>query len=123
MIITKLFEIRDRATFIPVVAVKMQSYLDHRAWAGYIENEREAYLLMRAGYSEVGHALILITRADGGGKANYDAYDWCDGSRTFKIAHAYIEKNFDALESGAVIDVEFILGESKEEKLSERLCP
>lgn len=122
MIITKLFEIRDRATFIPVVAVKMQAYLDHRVEKGYIENAREAYLLGRAGYpNEVGRALVLLTRLDGGGSAHYDPFEWT-GSRTIKHAHEHIEKNFDALESGAVIDVEFILNETAVEKASERLC-
>ena len=38
-----------------------------------------------------------------------------------KEAHAYIAGHFEELESGAVIDVEFILGETAEAKKSERL--
>jgi len=36
------------------------------------------------------------------------------------VAHAYIEKNFHNLNSGDVIDVEFILGETDKPKTSER---
>lgn len=36
-------------------------------------------------------------------------------------AHRYIESYFDKLNSGDVIDVEHILGETKEPKVSERL--
>jgi hypothetical protein len=39
-----------------------------------------------------------------------DPYDW--GDRTFQIAHDYIEKHWDSLKSGDLIDVLFILGES-----------
>jgi hypothetical protein len=35
-------------------------------------------------------------------------------------AHRYIEENWNALSDGDVIDVEFILGETKEKKISER---
>jgi len=35
-------------------------------------------------------------------------------------AHEYIEKCFDELESGAVVDVEYILGETNKMKQSER---
>jgi len=35
-------------------------------------------------------------------------------------AHKYIKEHWDELRSGSVVDVEFILGESKEPKASER---
>jgi len=105
MLEAKIFEVRDSATFIPVVAIKLDSLK---------EPESNSYLLRRAGY---GDPLILLTRLQGG-KACYDLYDW--GNRTMQFAHAYIEKNFDKLETGAVIDVEFILGETTEPKKSER---
>ena len=37
-----------------------------------------------------------------------------------QTAHLYIEKNFDALKDGDVVDVQFILGESDKPKTSER---
>ena len=35
-------------------------------------------------------------------------------------AHEWLLKNFDEVDDGAVLDVEFILGETKEPKVSER---
>jgi hypothetical protein len=37
-----------------------------------------------------------------------------------KTAHAYIEEKWDELGSGVVIDVEYILGETRTYKASER---
>lgn len=47
----------------------------------------------------------------------YDPYDW--GDRTMTVAHQYIESNFDQLNNGDVVDVEFILGETSVPKRSE----
>ena len=47
----------------------------------------------------------------------YDAYDWRD--RTMQVAHDYIEKNWGDLVDGAVVDVQFILGETAAPKVSE----
>lgn len=110
----KLFELRDRMTFIPVLAVRMSEPC----------NVAENYLLIRAGYrfhGEPGEStMVLLTRAQGrNDKANSDPMDW--GDRTFSTAHEYITRNFTELQSGDVIDVEFILKESAEPKISERL--
>lgn len=105
---TKLFELRDRATFIPIIASRMRSEN---------EDEQECYLLGRAGYSSHEPFLILLTRLDGG-QATYDPYGW--GGRTFPVAHQFIAENWDALFSGDVVDVEHILGEKPEKKISER---
>ena len=103
---TKLFEIRDRGTFIPCFAVLME--------AG---NSDEAYLLRRAGYGQ-GTNMIIFGRADGYGKALYDPYEYAD--RTMKTAHQYIVDNWEKVQTGDVIDVEFILGETTQKKISER---
>lgn len=50
-------------------------------------------------------------------RACYDPFLWND--RTFATAHHYIIEHWDNLEYGAVIDVEFILGETDEPKKSE----
>ena len=118
--ITKAFEIRDRGTFIPVVAIKMvPSYLADTA----DEVEAERYLLRRAGYN-FDQPSILLCRMEASGvdrNATYDAYAWGSSARTMTAAHLYIEQNFDELETGDVIDVEFILGETTQMKVSERL--
>jgi hypothetical protein len=105
--ITKLFEIRDRATFIPCFAILMES-----------NEEVESYLLRRAGYGPATN-MVIFGRADGHGKAFYDPYDYCD--RTMKTAHQYIADNFHTLQTGDVVCVETILGERPEPKISERL--
>jgi hypothetical protein len=99
---SKLFEVRDRATFIPVMAIEL-----------YIRSPREAEL---AGWSlEVlnRETIILLSRLDGAA-SHYDVYDW--GDRTMSQAHHYIQTNFDELVSGDVVDIEFILGETTTKK-------
>jgi hypothetical protein len=111
---TKLFEIRDRQTMIPVMATKMTP-----------EDEPQRYLLARAGYGrtrEEQAKYVIVTKLAGDCFAsNYDPYGWRDGGRTMNQAHIHISRNFDALETGSVIDVEFILGETDTPKTSERL--
>jgi hypothetical protein len=108
----KLFEVRDRLTFIPVMAIEMS--------ASYQNNtqSQENWLLRRAGYGNAEPWCIVMTALGGKGPANYDQYAW--DNRTFSVAHDHVIKNWDKLSSGDVIDVEFILGESKEKKISER---
>jgi len=103
----KCFEVRDRATFMPCVAVKMES-----------TDEAESYLLRRAGYNPTAPPLILFGHMEGG-KFAYDKYDH-PGNSTRTTAHDYIEKHFDALVSGSVICTEFIRGERETPKPSER---
>lgn len=107
----KTFEIRDRGTFMPMIAVKLRSD----------DNDRDRYLLRRAGLDNDGSyqiALFNLCR----GYGNIDSYKW-EGApvvRTLPVAHKYIEKHFYELETGAVIDVEFILGETDKPKISEQ---
>ncbi len=106
--ITKLFEIRDRGTFIPCFAIKFRNVSGQH---------RENYLSRRAGYGPDCDA-VLFGRIDGG-KCEHDPYSWPENPRTLRVAHDFIATHFDFLESGAVIDVEFILKESKAVKRSE----
>ena len=105
---TKILEIRDRATFIPAMAIKLES-----------ENEGQRYLLRRAGYSTEFSDVILVKLE--GCDATYDPYKWGCGARTMQAAHLWIRENYDALSDGEVIDVEFILSETDKPKLSERI--
>lgn len=108
----KLLEIRDKATFIPAMAVRLHS-----------RDDAEFYLLRRAGYSEAQVQLegvepyIVLWRLEGG-PAEYDPYSW--GNRTMATAHQHIVDFWQRLESGDVVDVQYILGETKEAKKSER---
>jgi len=103
MIETKLFELRDHSTFIPIIASRMTSDDPHEAW-----------LLRRAGYRWEGEGapppLVLLTRVQGNYRAQYDPYSWT--GRTYPVAHDHIARNWHELQSGAVVDVRFILGET-----------
>ena len=105
----KCLEIRDRHTFIPAICIKPLP-----------DNEAQRYLLRRDGYScQETDPIIIMIDAQCRGVA-YDCYDWPSGSRTKKIAHDYISKHWHLLVDGDVIDVEYILGETKTKKVSER---
>ena len=105
--IAKTFEIRDRMTFIPALAVNINP-----------DSPRQHYLMRRCGYPCDGKPNVILTRLDGNGKATNDPYAW--GGRTWPVAHNYIIQNWNDLSDGDVIDVEYILGESPEPKLSEQ---
>jgi hypothetical protein len=108
--IAKTFEVRDRMTFIPVMAVQLEPGC-----------ERDRYLLARAGFglyaAKQAEYVQLARIAGGGGQSYCDPYEW--GDRTMQVAHSYICAHWAELESGAVVDVEFILGQSESPKRSE----
>jgi len=114
--IAKTFELRDRGTFVPVLAVKLEP-----------TNEADRYLLARSGFGrepdEQKQYVILFGLAGGAGRATCDPYDW--GSNGTRLTcHEYINSHFDDLQSGQVLDAEFIRGETTEPKKSEREeCP
>jgi hypothetical protein len=99
----KILEVRDRATFLPVMATETEP-----------ENCDQQRLLRAAGFGMDTH--IILSKLEGG-KCTCDPWKW--GDRTIHNAHVYIEKNWDTLVDGDVIDVEFILGETKTKKLSQ----
>ncbi len=108
----KLFEIRDRMTFIPVMAIRSSS-----------RDEAERFLMSSAGYglTEADHAsyYFVIKLPDGEATCRIDPHGW-GNSRTMYSAHIYIQTNWEQLESGDVIDIEFALGETTTKKQSER---
>ena len=103
----KCLELRDAATFIPVICIRPVP-----------DNDAQAYLLRRDGYAgnKREHCIIMIDAQCRG--VAYDPYDW--GDRTKRTAHGYIEKNWSLLKDGDVIDVQFILRETSTPKVSER---
>lgn len=105
----KTFEIRDKATFIPVVAVRLKPV-----------TEQDRYLLGRAGFGtspQEQAKYVQVFLLTGREQSTYDPYRW--GSRTLTYAHVHMVNHWDDLESGAVIDVEFILGLREHPKVSE----
>jgi hypothetical protein len=118
----KALEIRDDGTFIPALAVDMNPSAPNGPYSPNAEILRaQQYLLRRCGYACDGRPNILVTHLDGNGSpATNDPYHW--GGRTWPVAHDYIIKNWDRLKDGDVVDVEFILGETKAPKVSERMA-
>ena len=117
--IIKSIEIRDRMTFIAAIAIQMvpKEAMGSRVFT--TTTPEQLFLLRRCGYA-FDHPAVILLRMDGDGKAApADPYHWAD--RTMQTAHIYITENFDKLADGAVVDVEYILGETKEPKRSERL--
>lgn len=106
----KCFELRDEGTFIPVICIRPVP-----------TNEAQRYLMRRDGYqgNESERCIIMIAAQCRG--VAYDPYDWKDG-RTKGNAHNYITNHWHELADGAVIDVQFIIGETDKPKVSERLC-
>lgn len=117
---TKLFEIRDSGTFMPCMAIRL-------TW----ECQEERWLLRRAGFSAEGISTNGLNGAEKyilfhplcSDQITYDAYNWNRGARTVPLAHKYVIDNWNELKSGDVIDVQFIIGETKEKKISERDDP
>ena len=108
----KLVEIRDRATFIPAMIIRMWS-----------DDPKERYLLERAGYS-LSMNDILLCRIDGGDdvEAQIDPLEWGYNPRTMRVAHhSIVKRGWHNIGSGQVIDVEYILGETDTAKVSERI--
>jgi hypothetical protein len=104
----KCLEIRDRNTFIPVMAFKPIP-----------DNAAQRYLMRRDGWScrADEHCVMVINTHKH--LAMHDPYDYGREPRTMPQAHKYIENHWDELADGDVIDVEFILGETSEKKVSE----
>lgn len=105
---SKLFELRDRGTFVPVLCTLMESCHDQERW-----------LLRRAGYGVGSNLVVMTGLVSHPDEATYSPWDWGD-NRTRKVAHQYIADQWDALETGAVVDVEYILHERERPKTSER---
>jgi hypothetical protein len=105
----KILEVRDIATFIPVIAISMVG-----------NTVRAYYLHTRCSYprENTGRKMIAMLRVDNL-EGHNDPYDWPKG--TLFEAHKYIQQHFDDLEDGDVVDVQYILGRSSRPKTSERL--
>ena len=107
----KILEVRDKATFIPVVAIDMNP-----------ENDEQRFYLRRMGFPCDGQPNIAIFHANCGGDPVWnDPYGWRGGARTYPVAHEYIIKHWHDLKDGDVVCVETILGERSTPKVSERI--
>lgn len=108
----KCLEIRDTATFIAVMAIRLEP-----------RDEAEKWLLNRAGYQTFSYpdsdvpGYVILVKLDGI-QAQYDPYEW-GTARTMQIAHRFILEHWVDLKSGSVVDVEHILELKPEPKQSE----
>lgn len=128
----KVLEIRDEGTFIPALAVDMNpgdaypkkgkfTFSEDEFKSLFDQHAARMYLLRRCGYPCDGEPNIILTRLDGNGQATNDPYGWKRDARTFPVVHQYIIDHWHELKDGDVVDVSFVLGESKAPKVSERL--
>jgi hypothetical protein len=106
----KIFEIRDRATFLPVIAVKIPG------WRNIKTPDSVKYLVWWAGH--VRDVVILYNLTN---PHKMESFYGAWGDRTYQTAHKYIFENWDMVISGQVLDIEFILGEVDTPKESQRL--
>ena len=110
MIEAKLIEIRDALTFIPAMCFKVMG-----------TEEADRYLIASAGYGkedieQYQRYTFLIRLNDL--ECKYDPNHW--GDRTMFNAHKYVEDYYELIDSGDVIDVEYILQEKSTVKASQR---
>lgn len=104
----KVLELRDAGTFLPLLAVDINP-----------DDEQQRYLMRRCGYSCSGEPNVVIVKLSANSDpASNDPYSW--GGRTFPVAHHWILEHWNELQDGDVVDVEFILGETLTQKVSER---
>lgn len=112
----KIFEVRDSGTCMVMLGYVLRPN-------PISQTMQEINLLMRAGYGPQKMAncfyIGLFTLDGGEVQGSFDPYSHPPGARTRSVAHDYIMKNWRTLKSGDVIDVEFILGETKQPKQSE----
>jgi len=112
--IVRAIEIRDKATFIPALAIYVRDI-----------NEAQRYLMLRCGFPVAPHQNSIILMRMNDQRANSDPYGWND--RTHQVAHLRLLEIAASpvgfavgVRDGMVIDVEHILGETVEPKRSER---
>lgn len=123
----KAVEIRDRATFIPALAIRLGP-IHNRLWPEQDEDafqeirEAERYLLSRSGYGQTPERqcefLYIINLQTGQVSLHSDGGTWVG---TVGRAAQWLRENWEEFKSGSVVDCEFIRGETKEPKTSERL--
>lgn len=97
----KRVEIRDRATFIPALAFRLSGGPEDR-------------LLWRAGFGADRYVILVHLVAQ---LSHWDPHDW--GNRTMTQAHLWLIEHWGEHVDGAVLDVEYVLGEAPSPKENE----
>lgn len=109
---TKLFEVRDNATTIFVMASKFSDV-----------DKYDIIVARRLGHSlrDLGKTIYLTCSTYSKPETQYDPTQWSivKYGRTLHTVHEYIATHWNELNYGQIIDVAYILGETKEVKESE----
>lgn len=111
----KMIEVRDEGTTIVCIAMKPDPTTEAEAW-GY----------SRTGYGltpDDNRAYVLIAPLAGGdGLLTCDPYKHpgAPARRTLWAAHRWLKVHWHEVESGDVVDVQYILGETEAPKIPER---
>ena len=105
----KLIELRDTGTCIPLLCIK----------PSVTTVPVEMLCGRRYGYPEGSTAIIVTNYENPSRGAHVDYFEWDD--RTYFNAHSHIEKHWDSLKSGDLVDVRVILGETDKPCQSEFL--
>ena len=100
----KLFEVRDSMTRIHVMAVRF-----HILGSCLLSGQDE-WNLRSAGWGIDQHPIYVLKLQGERVGAHCEPYGWQD--RTMTAAHEHIQSKWDELESGDVLDVRFIIGET-----------
>lgn len=100
----KIFEVRDKGTFIPMAAIRL-----------CCDTSKEAYLLNAAGYGQSPERYVILIGLEPPLYASYSSFDteMKFGSRTRAVIHKHLEKFWESCVSGDVLDVRYILGETQ----------
>ena len=116
---TKILEIRDEGTMIPILCIDMNPPHFDETTMTLEEWIAARFLMDRCGYRCDGTPNIAITPLDASGKPFTNDYFWWK-DRTMMVAHRHINNNWATLKNGDVVDVEYILGETKAPKIATR---
>lgn len=100
---TKLVFVLDRMTMFPAVAIRLSA--------------DDGPVAQAAGYGE---PCVLFGHATGGRPFQHDAFAWCD--RTYSAAHQWLQKNFDDIRLYEAVDVEHILGDTRDRRYHVHDC-
>ncbi len=125
----KIIEVRDEGTCIVMLCVDMNPGEVFPKYGAFSEDELKRLMddyetrlhyLLRDGYPCDGRPNILMTPLGADGDACWnDPYGWT-GARTRQVAHKHIIERWNEIRDGDVIDVQYLLGETKQPKKSER---
>jgi len=117
----KLIEVRDDGTTMPCMVTAL--------CANATMEEAERWLTRRGGWGEDQIGLYFAALCPENneyavgvvGHPYIHTWSQAQHSRTLKVAWEWVQTHWDEVSSGDVVDVEFLLGERKTPKLSDRL--